>query len=130
MSNQIDLEVKCYKTLRKYVQKYSPEKLEAIENGIFGEETTRRRRCLIESERIKRTISEDPYSYIGAIEELSSLIDTLKLIRMGDVIIDEAYDKIIKLNIICGMPIRLSSGIYPLADKLSKKVRISLDRTL
>ena len=130
MGNKQDLNLKCYKTLLKYVQKYTPEKLEDLENNLFGEKISRRRRVIIESDRVKRVVSKEPFNHVEAMDEIEELNYYLKLVNMGDTIIDELYSRIIKLNIICDLPIRLSSGIYPLCERLSKEVKISNYKSL
>ncbi len=115
------------KKLAVYSNNFTEEQLQEYEDGIFGEKIDRKKRVELELARLKKEMGKDLKKYANYYTEISELASLIKVADLSSDILDEAYRIIVRVQLACGMTIRLYSAFTLIREEeeimaLKKKV--------
>ncbi len=115
------------KKVHIYNDNFTKEQLTEYENTIFTIKLSRRKRAELELARLKQEISklEDPDPSI--YEEYLELSKLLKVADFDPSVIDEIYARIVKLQLLNGISIRLYTAFSLLQEQLEHQMKLVKD---
>lgn len=115
------------KKVHIYNDNFTKEQLTEYENTIFTIKLSRRKRAELELARLKQEISklEDPDPSI--YEEYLELSKLLKVADFDPSVIDEIYARIVKLQLLNGISIRLYTAFSLLQEQLEHQMKLDKD---
>lgn len=98
------------KKLSVYFNNFTEEQLQEYEDEIFSEKISRKKRVELELARLKEELGKDIKVYTDFYADITELTKLLKVADLSSDILDEAYRIIVKIQLSCGMSIRLYSA--------------------
>ena len=115
------------KKVHIYNDNFTKEQLTEYENTIFTIKLSRRKRAELELARLKQEISklEDPDPSI--YEEYLELSKLLKVADFDPSVIDEIYARIVKVQLLNGISIRLYTAFSLLQEQLEHQMKLVKD---
>lgn len=98
------------KKLSVYFNNFTEEQLQEYEDEIFSEKISRKKRVELELVRLKEELGKDIKVYTDFYVDITELTKLLKVADLSSDILDEAYRIIVRIQLSCGMSIRLYSA--------------------
>lgn len=108
------------KKLNVYSNNFTKEQLQEYEDAIFTKKIDKKQRAELELERLKLELSKKDDSYVRYFDEIVRMAGLLKVSNFDVTVLDEIYSTILKIELTCGIKLRLYSGITLLAEELGK----------
>ncbi len=111
-----------YKKINVYNDNFSKEQLEEYEDTIFTNKISKKKRAELELARFKIELSKldsvDPSIY----EEYLQLVKLIQVSSFDPSVLDEIYLRLVRMQLECGMSVRLYSALSLLHDEMEQSV--------
>lgn len=118
VNNYLKNESIIYNKLEKITKNYPLEKLQNYEDEIF-EENTKFKRAYIEYKRLFKFLNDNYQYFIEFRDQLEEIKSLINIAKFDESIIEELNIKIVRLQIKCGMDIRLYGTLPKLLSEIN-----------
>lgn len=122
MSNKITNE-EYLRKLYVYFNNFSEAQFTEFEDEIFTSKRSRKQRAELEFSRLKKELYKDGKMAVEFFDDILKVASLLKVADLSSELVNEAYKLIVKIQLYCGMRVRLYTA-FPLLEEEEEKLRL------